>query len=191
MDIFQTLEEIHGQDPKLKPFFNFAAKLPPSFELVSVRITRASPEEVKRKRRKFGQPSKIKNRYQYFARNYERELLDMGVSMSELDNMLYKGIRPKTRDGGIFDISFDHMHSIFLGGDSLRESNLCLVPHIFNSFKDRLERLQLGSFPEKDSLFTIMPIYNKRTNRRWGVPIIEGGFPERISNRGIKNEPHI
>ncbi|MEM8832952.1 MAG: hypothetical protein AAGB32_00275 [Pseudomonadota bacterium] len=189
MDTIQQIEIQFGQDPKLKSFFEFAAKLPPAFEWTKVTAKKTSPKTVKRLRKKFGQPSKTRTRYRYFAEKYGDELLEMGVSFYQLDRMLDPGIRPKSIRGETLDISFDHMHSLFLGGNNDLD-NLCLVPNIYNHFKNVLEKLQYRESPRLTEILTIMPVYHTETRRRWGVPLIKGGFQERISNKGMTYESH-
>ena len=182
----RELERAHKDRIGLSGFFSFAHSLPPSLSFSIRSYTIATPLSVKRLRRNFDRASKKRTIYKFFGQHFGNELLRMGVSHREIDNMVSKGLRPRDRFGNPLDFTVDHIKSLGLGGNN-DLSNFCMLPGKYNHFKDVLERLQIG-YEQKPgqtgAYMTIVPTwYGSRRNR---VPYFEGGYQPRIKNAGLK-----
>lgn len=174
--------------PNLKEFFDFAANLPPSLEYRVIEYTRPSSKKIAQLRDKFGKPSRKRTMYRWFAKNYQAELLLMNVPKAEIDRMLETGYRPRGPNRETLDLTIDHMHSFWLGGKEVL-LNHCMLPDLYNHFKNVLERLQVNDREvlHERLIMTIGPREkNGRINR---VPYIEGGFKCKINNDGGKAGP--
>lgn len=180
------LEAEFGNRPKLAGFFNFARSMPSSLIYEWRKYTIIPPKNVKRLRSSFNKSEfKIKT-YQYFGSTYGAELVEMGITNTEIDRMISEGRRPKHKNGQPLDFTIDHMTSLGLGGlNDVR--NFCFLPGKFNHFKDVLERLQIGdnTVPgQRGEVLTILP--SKTGNKINRVPYFEGGYQPRVKNAGLK-----
>jgi hypothetical protein len=186
LDILDALQKKHEQNPRLRDFFAFAAQIPPSLTYQKIFYSLRRPERVHILRREFKKMVFRQNLYRWFGENYGGELVTMGIPNREVDSMISSGTRPKDHRGERLDFSIDHIQSLSIGGKNSL-TNFCFLPGKLNHFKGILEDLQItqpdGTRKPEGTLVTLVP---KRVKGRYNaVPYIEGGYPPRISNKGV------
>lgn len=175
-DINRKKRRFSKAEEALAFFDKVIDNLPEGFEF---RAIRQRPDTGISDERAYFSPQMRKDFYRAVCRVPENKtrLLEMGVEPQHIAGLAATGEMPRDKDGQkLYDFSIEHIHDIYLGGESVFE-NLCIYPLYLNNMKSAFIATQFTDAARKkapDEIITFVPIDKDGTIPK--VPMIPGGY---------------